>query len=438
MQRLLMLGLNHATAPLAVREKVAFAGNGRDRAVEAMRARFPDAEIALLSTCNRVELYAARAVHDHPRAEEIVAFLAEFHGIHSNEFAPHLYQKSDRDVVSHLFTVASSLDSMVLGETQILGQVREAYDAARAMGATGALLNPLFQRALAVGKEVMSATSIAEGRVSVASVAVDYARRIFDSFSDKCVLSIGAGEMASLVLQSFAQLAPRRVIVTNRSPERAVELASKFGGEALPFESLNEHLVAADVVVSSTGAAHPIITAAQIAALRKARRYRPMFLIDIALPRDVEAGVGNLENVYLYNIDDLQQVVAGTMDQRKDAVVAARAIVTKQVEGFLAWNRAREMGPVIDRLSKRYHQVAAEELQRTLNKLPNIGDAERAHLEELTRRLVNKLLHDPISMIRQSEGMHGASGQYLHALEQLFRLEDQGGGAGKGEPGGAD
>lgn len=426
MQHLLLLGLNHATAPLSVREKVAFAGDGRDRAVEAMRARFPGAEITLLSTCNRVELYAARAVHGHPRAEEIVEFLAGFHGIRPEEFAQHLYQKSDRDVVAHLFTVASSLDSMVLGETQILGQVREAYDAARGLGATGALLNPLFQRALAVGKEVMSATSIAEGRVSIASVAVDYARRIFDSFSDKCVLSIGAGEMASLVLQSFAKLAPRRMIVTNRSPEKAVELAAKFGGEALPFEGLNDHLVAADVVVSSTGATHPIITASQISALRKARRYRPMFLIDIALPRDVEAAVGDLENVYLYNIDDLQQVVAGTMDQRKDAVEAARAIVTKQVEAFLAWHRAREMGPVIDRLSKRYHQVAAEELQRTLNKLPNIGDAERAHLEELTRRLVNKLLHDPISMLRRSEGMHGASGQYLHALEQLFRLENEG------------
>ena len=426
MQRLLLLGLNHATAPLGVREKVAFAGDGRDRAVEAMRAKFPDAEITLLSTCNRVELYAARAVHGHPRAEEIVEFLAEFHGIRTEEFAQHLYQKADRDVVAHLFTVASSLDSMVLGETQILGQVREAYDAARGLGATGTLLNPLFQRALAVGKEVMSATSIAEGRVSVASVAVDYARRIFDSFSDKCVLSIGAGEMASLVLQSFAQLAPKRMIVTNRSPDKAVELAAKFGGEALPFEGLNDHLVGADVVVSSTGATHPIITAAQIAALRKARRYRPMFLIDIALPRDVEAAVGDLENVYLYNIDDLQQVVAGTMDQRKDAVEAARAIVTKQVEAFVAWHRAREMGPVIDRLSKRYHQVAAEELQRTLNKLPNIGDAERAHLEELTRRLVNKLLHDPISMLRRSEGTHGASGQYLHALEQLFRLENEG------------
>jgi glutamyl-tRNA reductase len=421
-QHLLLLGLNHATAPLEVREKVAFSGTGRDRAVEAMRAKFPNAEVTLLSTCNRVELYVARAVHGHPRAEALIEFMAEFNGADAGEFARHLYQKTDRDVINHLFTVASSLDSMVLGETQILGQVREAYDAARALGATGTILNPLFQRAIAVGKEVMSGTGISEGRVSVASVAVDYARGIFDRFDDKCVLSIGAGKMASLVLQGFAQLAPRRLMVTNRSPDRAVELAARFRGEALPFEQLTEHLVAADVVVTSAGAPHPIITADRIAALRKARRYRPMFLIDIALPRDVEAAVGDLENVYLYNIDDLQQVVAGTMGQRKDAVEAARTIVARQVEAFLAWHRAREMGPMIDRLSKRYHRVAAEELQRTLNKLPNINDAERAHLEELTRRLVNKLLHDPISMLRKSEGLHGSSAQYLHALEQLFRL----------------
>jgi glutamyl-tRNA reductase len=431
MQRLLLLGLNHATAPLEVREKVAFSGNGRDQALDALRAQFPRAEIALLSTCNRVELYTAREVHGHPRAEEVIDFLAKFHGVDAAEFAKHLYRKSDREVVSHLFTVASSLDSMVLGETQILGQVREAYDAAKAKGATGALLNPLFQRAVAVGKEVMTVTAIAEGRVSVASVAVDYAKRIFDSLADKCVLSIGGGKMASLVLQSFAQLRPKRLMVCNRSPEKAADLAAKFGGEAVPYEGLNDHLVKADVVVSSTGAAHPIITKQQIAGLRKAMRYRPIFLIDIALPRDVEAGVGELENVYLYNIDDLQQVVAGTMGQRQDAVDAARKIVDRQVEQFAVWQRTREMGPMIDRLSKRYHQLAAEELARTLNKLPGVGDAEKAHLEELTRRIVNKLLHDPITMLRKSEHLHGTTSQYLHALERLFHLEENGdGGAG--------
>ncbi len=425
MQRLLLLGLNHATAPLEVRERVTFSGDGLQRAIEALRAQFPQAEVALLSTCNRVELYAARELHGRPRAEEMIEFLANFHGVDATDFAQHLYQKTDKDVVAHLFTVASSLDSMVLGETQILGQVRDAYDAARERGGTGAFLNPLFQRALAVGKEVLTVTAIGEGRVSIASVAVEYARRIFDSFSDKVVLTIGAGEMATLVLQSFAQLAPKRLLVCNRSPDKAAELAQKFGGEPVPFESLNDHLTAADIVVSSTGASQPIITARQFAGLRKAMRYRPIFLIDIAMPRDIEPAVGDIENVYLYNIDDLQQVVSGTMAQRKDALDAARAIVTRQVEGFLAWQRAREMGPMIDRLSKRYHQLAAEELTRTLNKMSGVSDAERAHLEELTRRIVNKLLHDPITMLRRSEGLHGTTSQYLHAMERLFHLDDE-------------
>jgi glutamyl-tRNA reductase len=428
MHRLLLLGLNHATAPLAVRERVAFSASGAERAIEALRAKFPGAEVAILSTCNRVELYVAREVHGHPRGEEMIGFLAESHGVDAAEFAKNLYQKTDKDVVAHLFTVASSLDSMVLGETQIIGQVRECYELAQSKGTVGGVLNPLFQRAIAVGKEVLTATSIADGRVSVASVAVDYAKQIFDSFHDKCVLSIGAGKMAQLVLQSFAGLTPGRLMICNRSAEKAAALAKRFGGEALGFDKLSEHLVAADIVVSSTGAEHPIITAAQIASLRKARRYRPLFLIDIALPRDVEAAVGDLENVYLYNIDDLQQVVSGTMEQRKEAVEAARAIVAKQVDAFLAWNRAREMGPMIERLSGRYHKLAQEELARTLNKMPDISDAERAHLEELTRRIVNKLLHDPISMLRSSEGMHGGASQYLHAMERLFRLDDAAGG----------
>jgi len=424
MQRLLLLGLNHATAPLEVREKIAFSAEGRDRAVQALRTQFPQAEITLLSTCNRVELYAARQVHGQPRVEEMIAFLAQFHGIDAAQFSQHLYQKTDQSVVTHLFTVASSLDSMVLGETQILGQVREAYDAAKAQGATGALLNPLFQRAIAVGKEVMSATNIADGRVSVASVAVDYARRIFDSFTDKVVLSIGAGEMAALVVRGFAQLNPKRLLVCNRTHAKAVELAGQFGGEPVPFENLSDHLTAADIVLTSTGADKPIITAMQIAYLLKARRYRPLFLIDIALPRDVEAEAGKIDNIYLYNIDDFQKVVDETIEQRKDSVDSAMTIVNRQVEEFVSWQRAREMGPMIDRLSKRYHHLAAEELARTLHKLHGLGDAEKAHLEDLTRRIVNKLLHDPITMLRKSEGMHGSASQYLHALERLFHLED--------------
>ena len=259
--------------------------------------------------------------------------------------------------------------------------------------------------------------------MSVASVAVDYAGRIFDHFTDKTVLSIGAGKMAALVLQSFAALRPKRLLVCNRDPAKAVALAARFGGEAVPYEKLDEHLVAADVVVSSTGAPHPIITRQRFDGLRRLRRYRPIFIIDIALPRDVEPAVGELENVYLYNLDDLQQVVADTRSERGGATEAARAIVAKHVEQFVMWDRAREMGPIIERLSQRYHQLGREELERTLNKLGDVSAAERAHLEELTRRIVNKLLHDPIRTLRGADGPHG-SAAYLHAMEKLFQLDE--------------
>jgi len=424
MNRLLLLGLNHTTAPLEVREKLAFNRGQQRSAIAALRQRFPHAEAVLLSTCNRVELYVAREVHGHPRSDEIIDFLAQFHSVAAEQFRTHVYEKSDLAAVTHLFAVAASLDSMVLGETQILGQVRQAYDDAREAGAAGAMLNPLFQRALAVGKQIMHETTLNEGRLSIASVAVDYARRIFETFEDKSVLCIGAGKMAQLVLQSFGSLRPRRLMVCNRDPQRAASLASRSGGEAVPFERLADHLAAADIVISSTGSQHPIITAAQFEPLLRQRRYRSIFLIDIAVPRDVEPAVGEYDNVYLYNLDDLQAVVSATQSQRTEALAGARKIVAEHVEQFAAAQRAREMGPAIDRLYRRYHQLAQEELARTLNKLPNVNEAERAHLEELTRRIVNKLLHDPIQTLRSSDAMHAPAAQYLHALEKLFQLSN--------------
>jgi glutamyl-tRNA reductase len=378
----------------------------------------------LLSTCNRVELYVSREVHGHPRAEEIGEFLAQFHAMEPGQLKPHLYEKDGREAVEHLFTVASSLDSMVLGETQILGQVRGAYELAGQSQSTGSLLNPLFQHAIAVGKQVMHETALNEGRMSVASVAVDYARRIFDRFNDKTLLCIGAGKMTQLVLRHFAELKPMRQMICNRDPAKAEWLAVKFAGEAVPFEFLTDHLTAADIVITSTGATRPILTREQFEKILKARRYRPIFVIDIAVPRDVEASVGELESVYLYNLDDLQKVVSGTLSQRNGAIDSAQAIVRKHVEDFLNWNRSRELGPIIDQLFKRYHAIAQEEVARTAHKLPNLTEAEREHLEELVRRVVNKLLHDPIRTLKESDATHGATAPYLHALTKLFHLPD--------------
>ncbi|MEO6435525.1 MAG: glutamyl-tRNA reductase [Tepidisphaeraceae bacterium] len=424
MQRLLLLGLNHSTAPLALREKLAFTAAEQRDALAALRQRFEGVEAVLVCTCNRVELYAARALHGHPRHEEMIRFLAELRGVQVSEISSHVYEKSERAVVEHLFAVASSLDSMVIGETQILGQVRDAYDAAVTDGSAGALLNPLFQRAVAVGKQVMNETRIGEGRLSVGSVAVDCAGHIFDHYDDKTVLCIGAGKMAGLVLQGFAALKPKRMLVCNRDPAKAQALAARFGGEAVAFEKLDDHLVAADVVVTSTGAPHPILTRPRFEPLLKLRRYRPIFFIDIALPRDVEPAVGELDNVYLYNLDDLQQVVATTQDRRAGSIEHAQKLVSEHVDRYLAWHRAREMGPMIDRLYQRHHALAREEVERIANKLPSLSGDDREQLEELARRIVNKLLHDPVTKLRESDTPHGTGSAYLHAMEKLFDLED--------------
>ena len=426
MHRLLLVGLNHKTAPLAVRERLAFAGKQKRELLDAFRVRFANAEAVLISTCNRVELYTARTVHGHPRVEEMIGFLAGQRGLAAEEVEPHLYRKTDREAVTHLFSVAASLDSMVLGETQILGQVREAYDAAAEAATAGTLLHPLFQRAIAVGKQVMTDTTLGEGRLSIASVAVEYARRIYDTFADKTVLCIGAGEMAHLVLQHFADLRPKTLVVCNRDVEKAARFAAEFSGVGVPFERLAEYLAVADVVISSTGAPHAIITHAMFERVLKQRRYRPVFLIDIALPRDIEPAVGKLENVYLYNIDDLQEVVATTQTQRAGAVEAARKIVEEQVSEFAAWHQTREMGPLIDRLYQRSHRLAASEISRAINKLPGLSEAERATLENLGRRIVNKVLHNPVNVLRASNhSPHGGTAAYLHALEKLFKLADQ-------------
>jgi glutamyl-tRNA reductase len=420
MYRLMVLGLNHTTAPLAVREKLAFSAAQQRRAIQVFRERFGDAEVVLVSTCNRVELHCARPIHGHPRIEEIIEFLGEFHGIAPAQFSEHLYTHSEMEAVRHLFTVASSLDSMVLGETQILGQVRNAYDLACELKSAGPVLNPLFQRAIAVGRQVMRDTALTEGRVSVASVAVDYARQIFDRFDNKTVLSIGAGKMATLALAHFAMLKPGRLLICNRDLAKAQRLSERFEGQAVPLDGLSDHLVAADIVITSTGSSEPIITRAQFAGLLPARRYRTIFLIDIALPRDVEESVGDLENVYLYNLDDLQQVVARTHHERAGAVQVARTIVEQQVQDYAAWHRAREMGPLIDRLYKRSSQMAMDEVNRIITRLGHDGEEHRPQLEELARRIVNKLLHQPMQTLRSTDGLH--SPVTLGAMEKLFGL----------------
>ncbi|HEY4328281.1 MAG TPA: glutamyl-tRNA reductase, partial [Phycisphaerae bacterium] len=336
---LLVVGLNHRTAPLELRETVAFNPERSREATAAFRRKFPQSEIVILSTCNRVELYIARPVSAEPSLENLAGFLAEFHALKADQLASHLYHHEGRGMVEHLFSVASSLDSMVVGETQILSQVKHAYlhgcqpgANGESMGA-GKVLHALFQKALAAAKDVHEKTALSSGRISVASVAVDLAASVFDRFDDKTVLCVGAGKMASLMLRHLVELKPKKLLLVNRSIERAQALAGQFPGgrtEVGAFEQLDAHLVHADILLTSTGAAaaggEAIISESRFKALQKPRRYRPIVIVDIAVPRDVEPSVAKLNNVYLYNIDDLQEVAAGNRGKRDDAINSAQEL----------------------------------------------------------------------------------------------------------------
>jgi glutamyl-tRNA reductase len=437
MRRLLLTGLNHSTAPLELRERLAFSEDRVAAATAEFRRRFVGSEVVFLSTCNRVEVYAAatqtmgahgseRGAATDPSLDggpDIATFLADFHGVPRGDFSSSLYTKRARDAAVHLFNVAASLDSMVLGETQILGQVRTAYDVSQQLGATGPMLNGLSQ------------TPLVEGRCSAASVAVDFARGIFEHFQDKSVLCVGSGKMVRLVLRHFAALRPGRMTVLGRDVEKAKALALLHNGDGASIDLLADHLATADIIITSTGATHPIVTHELFRGLQRRRRFRPAFIIDLAVPRDVEASVGTLDNVHLYNIDDLQQVVGNTERLRGGAIDGARAILAQHLQEWAVWNRQRELGPAIRGLYDRYQQLAREELRRALvngvasGSPSGAGGISDERIEALARRVANKLLHEPMRVLRSPAlGHEGA--RYLHAMNELFGLGLTGGAGG--------
>lgn len=450
--RLLVAGLNHRTAPLTLRETVAFSPGQIKDALAQFRARFPHAELVILSTCNRVEFYLARPLSSEPSLDELCGFVADYHQVKPEALRPHLYHHEDRSMVEHLFAVASSLDSMVVGETQILSQVKHAYHFAANAGGIGGgavtgksgggegtgsnqgghgggggtgVLHALFQRALAAAKDVHDKTELSAGHLSVASVAVDLAASVFDRFDDKTVLCVGAGKMATLMLRHLASLQPRKLLITNRSPERAQALAAHFSSlhaEARPFEGLDQLLVEADILLTSTGAAQPVITEARFKALQKPRRYRPIVMVDIAVPRDVEASIARLSNVYLYNIDDLQEVAAGNRGKRDAEIAASRALLKEHVDEFLRWFAARDVGPLVKALYEHCHATARTELAALFVKHPEMPAEERAELERLAHRLVGKILHGPVTQLT-THAEATARPMLTAALKKLFSLD---------------
>jgi glutamyl-tRNA reductase len=387
------LGLNHQTAPLDIRERVVFHVERMGEALTEMK-RGLATEAAILSTCNRTELYFAG-----DRPGEAAQWLAQWHRLRPEELSPYLYTRPQDEAVRHAFRVASGLDSMVLGEPQILGQMKDAVRAAESAGTLGTVLHKLFQRSFAVAKEVRTTTRVGAESVSMAGAAVKLAARIFPSLREQSVLFIGAGEMIELCATHFAAQGPAQIAVASRTLERASRLAHRFGGRAIELKALAESLHAFDVVVSSTASSLPILGKGMVERALKARRRRPIFMVDLAVPRDIEPEVAELDDVFLYTVDDLASIVSNNMDSRRSAVEQAEAIIDTQVGQFMHWMRVRENVPLIRQLRENAELARREEVQRALRLLER-GAAPAEVMEQLSIALTNKLMHAPTVQAR--------------------------------------
>lgn len=410
------LGLNHHTAPLGVRERVVFHVERLGEALgEAKRLLAPEA--AILSTCNRTEIYLSGEVDEGKRAAA-GEWLARYHSVDPRELSPFLYSLPREQAVRHAFRVASGLDSMVLGEPEILGQMKEAVRSAEAAGTLGTVLQKLFQRSFAVAKEVRSTTQVGANSVSMAAAAVKLAARIFPSLKDQKVLFIGAGEMIELCATHFAAQGPARITIANRTLERAQALAHRFNARAIELRELAAQLHEYDIVVSSTASSLPILGKGLVERALKARRRLPMFMVDLAVPRDIEAEVALMDDVFLYTIDDLAATVREGIDARHSAVAQAEAIIESQVGSFLHWMKTREMVPLIRQLRDSAEEARLREVERAAKMLAR-GDDPKTVLEALSHGLTNKLMHAPTEALNQS----GEGDKSLKALvARLYRL----------------
>ncbi|MDT3736764.1 MAG: glutamyl-tRNA reductase [Denitratisoma sp.] len=396
--QLYALGLNHHTAPLAVREQVAFDPLRLPQALVELTHGREVREAAILSTCNRTELYCAAEA-----PEAAAQWLAEYHRLQPQNISPYLYTLPSRDAVRHMFRVASGLDSMVLGEPQILGQMKQAARVAEHAGTLGTLLHKLFQRTFAVAKEVRSTTAIGANIVSMAAATVHLAERIFENVAEQKVLFIGAGEMVELCAAHFAAQKPKRITVANRTLERGEALAVRFSGDAMRLDEIGERLFEYDVIVSCTASPLPIIGLGMAERAIRARRHRPMVMVDLAVPRDIEPEIAQLDDVFLYTLDDLGAIVESGLESREKAVVEAEAIITSRVDGFLHWLESRETVPTIRALRDTAERARRHEVEHALKLLAKGEDPQRV-LEVLSHGLTNKLMHGPTAALNQADG----------------------------------
>ena len=416
-------GLNHTTAPIEIREGLAISNGDLSHALASLKGLSAVEETMVLSTCNRVELYGA-ATNIDAALDALRQFLVRRNpAIAPEQLTRHLYFLSDDEAVRHLFRVASSLDSMVMGEPQILGQFKDAVEAAVAGGCTGVVLNKVMKKAISVAKRVRTETPVGEQAVSVSYAAVELARKLFQNLADHSVMLVGAGEMGKLAGRHLVNHGVTAVMVTTRNHQRAIDFARQFKGQPVLFERFKDEMVHADIVICSTGALHPIIARQDVIDVIHTRKNRPLCIIDIAVPRDVDDAVRDIDNVYLFNIDDLQQIVAVNIEERQKAARTAEDIVKEEVVTMMGWMRTLETVPTIVALKKRAEEIRQGELDKVLSRLPDLSGPEREIVEGLASSIVNKLLHRPLVTLKE-EATNANGTMYVDATRRLFSLDE--------------
>jgi len=414
-----IVGLSHKTAPVEIRERLAFSSEGLNSALSTLVQKDSISEAMILSTCNRVEVVA-----EGPDDHLIRDFLCDYHKISTDALSKHLYSYKNAEAIRHMFRVTSSLDSMLVGEPQILGQVKEAYRIAAAAGTIGMNLSALMSRAFAVAKKVRSETGISQSAVSISYAAVELAKKIFGTLNGTTVMIIGASKMGELSAKHLKRAGVSSVLVTNRTFERAVELAKVFTGAAIPFEHFTDHIDRADIVISSTGAPHFIINKAMAEQVIHRRKNKPVFFIDIAVPRDIDPTVNDIDNAFLYDIDDLQQVIDANLKDRLKEAHRAEAIIDHEVQAFCTKMQSRQVVPTIVQLKDALEKLRREEIERNRKLLKDLTPEQQAAIDQITTSIVNKILHQPISQLKLAA--HDPQGpEIVDIVRKVFNIKPQ-------------
>ncbi|WP_040950165.1 glutamyl-tRNA reductase [Gorillibacterium massiliense] len=420
---ILAVGLNYRTAPVEIREQFAIAAEEMPLALRELKMTTSVLECVIISTCNRTEIYLV-VDRNQMCGHHIRAYMEKRFGVSREAFNPYLYFMEDGEAIRHLFRVSCGLDSMIIGETQILGQVRDAFLLAQREQATGTLFNRIFKQAITVGKRAQTETAIGENPVSVSYAAVELGKRIFGQFEGKTVLLIGAGKMSELTAKHLNAGGAEKILVVNRTAEKARELAGKMNGVAFSLEQLPQALAMADIVISSTGSQEVVISKEMVAAVLPARRNRPLFMIDIAVPRDIDPGIAELADVFLYDIDDLETMVAGNLEERRKEAAVIEKMIAEEYEAYDLWYRTLGVAPVIQALQTKASRIHEDTLDSMLKKLPSLTEREETIIRRLTKSMLNQMMRDPILRVKEMAGERDGA-EALDMFVKLLALEEQ-------------